>query len=217
MKFSKSQAAVALAIAAACGGANATLLTLNLPTSSVDQVSGAFGGVLLDSAITAINNPNYSGIARSAVYDTGAGLDFYYQFSNFAAPLSTHGVERFGLADFESLGSSPVNVFQTSSAFGIFTAGTENSDNADRTSLGVIGFSFVPNTNSKINPGTTSFTQIVRTSARTYTTGNFGLLDGYGDNARSFSPSAVPEPETYALLLAGVGLIGTIIRRRQQK
>jgi hypothetical protein len=43
------------------------------------------------------------------------------------------------------------------------------------------------------------------------------LLNGYGDNAESFSRSAVPEPESYALLLGGMGLIGTIIRRRQQK
>jgi hypothetical protein len=217
MKFSTSQAAIALAIAAVCGGANATVLTFNLPAGSVDQVDAPFGGVLLDSAITNINNPNYAGIARAAVYDTGTGLDFYYQFSNFAAPLSTHGIERFGLGDFESLGAVAVNVYQTGTAFGIFSAGTEKADGADRTSLGVIGFSFVPNGSSKINPGTTSFTEIIRTNARTYTTGNFGLLDGYGDNAKSFSPTAVPEPESYALLLAGMGLIGTIIRRRQQK
>jgi hypothetical protein len=217
MKFTKTHAAIALAVAATCGGANATSLIFNTPTASVDMVAGAFGGVLLDSAITNISNPNYAGIARAAVYDTGTGLDFYYQFSNFAAPLSTHGIARFGLGDFESLGTVALNVYQTSAAFGIFTAGTEGSDGADRTSLGVVGFSFVPNGNSKIIPGTTSFTQIIRTDARTYTTGNFGLLDGYGDNAKSFSPTAVPEPESYALLLAGMGLIGTIIRRRQQK
>lgn len=217
MKFTKTHAAIALAVAATCGGANATNLIFNTPTASVDTVSGAFAGVLLDSAITNISNPNYAGIARAAVYDTGTGLDFYYQFSNFAPPLSTHGIARFGLGDFDSLGSGPVSVYQTGAAFDIFTVGTELSDYADRTSLGVIGFSFVPNSNSKINPGSTSFTQIVRTNARTYTTGNFGLLDGYGDNAKSFAPTAVPEPESYALLLAGLGLIGTIIRRRQQK
>jgi hypothetical protein len=27
--------------------------------------------------------------------------------------------------------------------------------------------------------------------------------------------AAVPEPETYAMLLAGLGIIGTIIRRRK--
>jgi hypothetical protein len=76
----------------------------------------------------------------------------------------------------------------------------------------------VPNAHSKINPGTTSFTQIIRTNARSYTVGNFGLLDGIGDNAAGFAPaSAVPEPESYAMLLAGLGMIGTIIRRRKAK
>jgi hypothetical protein len=57
-------------------------------------------------------------------------------------------------------------------------------------------------------------TQIIRTNATEYTMGNFGLLNGYGDNARGFA-TAVPEPETYAMLLAGLGIVGTIIRRRQ--
>jgi hypothetical protein len=148
------------------------------------------------------------------VYKTSTGLDFYYQFSNNAS--SKNGVERFTGYDFASLGASAVGVFQTGAAFDMFTAGTETSDYADRTTLGVIGFNFVPNAHSKINPGTTSFTQIIRTNATEYVAGNFGLLDGIGDNAKGFA-TAVPEPETYAMLLAGLGMIGTIIRRRKAK
>jgi hypothetical protein len=40
---------------------------------------------------------------------------------------------------------------------------------------------------------------------------NISLTDG------SVVTAPVPEPETYAMLLAGLGLIGTIARRRQQK
>jgi hypothetical protein len=148
------------------------------------------------------------------VYDTGTGLDFYYQFTNNAS--SKNGIERFTGYDFSSIGASAVSVYQTAAAFDIFAVGTEKSDYADRTIRGVIGFNFIPNEFSKIEPGTTSFTQIIRTNARDYTSGNFGLLDGIGDNAVGFA-AAVPEPESYAMMLIGLGMIGTIIRRRKAK
>jgi hypothetical protein len=211
MQISK-YSAITIAFLAAIGSAQATVLVAQMPTANVDVVASSFGGTLLDSAITNISNPSYQGVARTAVYSTETGLDFYYQFSN--ADTSAHGVERMSGADFTSLGATAVNVFQTGATFDIFTAGTEKSDYADRTSAGVIGFSFIPNGASKIVPGSTSFTQIIRTNATQYTMGNFGLLNGYGDNAHGFA-TAVPEPETYAMLLAGLGIIGTIIRRRQ--
>jgi hypothetical protein len=163
---------------------------------------------LLISATSFISNSSYTGLARSAVYDTGTGLDFYYQFSNSID--SVNGIERFTGYNFAALGTHSVDVFQTAAPFGIFAAGTESADGADRTVLGVIGFSFVPNGQSKVNPGTTSFTEIIRTDARAYTTGNFGLLDGIGDNARGFAPLAVPEPGTLGLMLGGLALVAVI-------
>ncbi len=58
---------------------------------------------------------------------------------------------------------------------------------------------------------------MIRTNARNFPPGNFVLLDGIGDNAVGFGVSAVPEPETYAMLLAGLGLVGAIARRRKSK
>ena len=209
---------LALALASVFTTAHATVLVANAPSTSVDTTPAFFGGTLLDSAITDIKNFSYNGIARTAVYDTGSGLDFYYQFSNDAS--SKNGVDRFSGYDFSSLGASQVSVFQTGTGFGIFTNGTEASDYADRTAAGVIGFNFVPNGASKVIPGTTSFIQIIRTNATAYTVGNFGLIDGYADNAKGFAPTitaAVPEPETYAMLFAGLGLIGFVARRRHYR
>lgn len=216
MTLNLKHTALALSLVGAFSGAHATALLTNAITANVDTAATSFGGTLLASAITLISNPSYNGTARTAVYDTGTGLDFYYQFTNNAS--SRNGVERFTGYDYSSLGASAIDVFQTSAAFGIFTAGTEPSDYADRTDMGVIGFSFVPNGFSKVNPGTTSFTQIVRTNARNYQAGSFGLLNGIGDNATGFATATpVPEPETYAMLLSGLALMGAIVRRRAAK
>lgn len=212
MTFERKLAVLSLVLAGSCGLANATPLYAEVITANVDLAPTFFGGTLLDFAVTNISNPSYNGIARSAVYDTGSGLDFYYQFSNDVSAVN--GIERFTGYNFSSVGSTTVlDVYQTAAPFGIFVAGTEPSDYADRTVAGVIGFSFVPNGASKVTPGTTSYTQILRTNARAYTRGNFGLLDGIGDNAAGFSTAAVPEPSTGALMVMGLAVCAFFVRR----
>jgi hypothetical protein len=214
MKFALALTALGTALAWPAAPAFATALTTESVVHSVTIVTAPFAGILLESAITPIRNSSYNGIARAAVYDTGTGMDFYYQFTNDLS--SINGIERFTGYNFASLGAaSIVDVSQTAAAFDIFVAGTEFADGADRTTLGVIGFSFVPNGHSKINPGTTSYTEIIRTNARQYTAGNFGLLDGIGDNARAFAPTAVPEPSSLSLAAIGLLAMGFFVRRKK--
>ena len=49
----------------------------------------------------------------------------------------------------------------------------------------------------------------------TFNNTNTNTFDGY--NIAFHAIAAVPEPETYAMLLAGLGLMGAIARRRKQK
>lgn len=215
MKFTTKQIALALVLAGMFTTANATVLVANVPSANVDIIPAFLGGTLLASAITNISNVSYTGIARTAVYDTATGLDFLYQFTS--SKVSKNGVDRFTGFNFASLGNSVVSVFQTSAAFDIFATGTVAAKNADRTSSDVFGFNFVNNgVFTKIQPGETSYTEIIETNATAYKRGNFGLLDGIGSNANGFAPT-IPEPGTNAMLLSGLGMIGFIGRRRLAK
>lgn len=216
MQFKLHYILAALAFVSVVGQAQATALLVNSPTANVDIVASGFGGTLLDTVTTEISNISYNGTARTAVYSTDTGLDFYYQFTN--NDTSQNGIDRFTAFDFSSLGASAVQVYQTAAGFGIFENGTKASSYADRTMAGVIGLNFTPVSVADVPPGTTSFIQIIRTSATSYQSGNFGILNGIGSNAAGFSSAtAVPEASANLMLFVGLGLIGVIGARRLKK
>lgn len=213
MQLNMKHLLIGLAFTGSVGQAYATPLLVNLPTVNVDIVASGFGGTLLDSATTLISNASYNGTARTAVYSTATGLDFYYQFTNNAS--SQNGINRMTAFDFSSLGNQAVNVYQTAVGFDLFANGTQASQYADRTMAGVIGLNFSPVSIADIPPGSTSFIQIIRTTATHYQPGNFGVLNGIGSNAAGFSPS-VPEASTYGMMLLGLGLLGMIGTRKMK-
>ena len=77
--------------------------------------------------------------------------------------------------------------------------------------------------NSTIAPFT-SFTLITNTAGGPNPTLSFDADNlyvnwqglSYSGGELVFAVNAVPEPETYAMLLAGVGLLGFVARRRKQ-
>ena len=92
-------------------------------------------------------------------------------------------------------GSNGVEVFWNGAALGSFTGNGGNSGNAwVFSSLNVIGAA---------NASTLMFKAI-------------GTSDSYGGSLDGVSlTAAVPEPETYALMLAGLATVGFIARRRR--
>lgn len=53
-------------------------------------------------------------------------------------------------------------------------------------------------------------------AAGTYQMAASGSVTGFGAAFAQYTVTAVPEPDTYAMLLAGLGLMGTIARRRKK-
>lgn len=212
MKTRLKSATLALALSCAVGSAHAALIGPSQgPIPMPSPITWA-GGTLLDSLISTISAPTFSGVARTAVYDgpeEGVNLDFYYQFSNNSG--SAEAVERISATNF---GNTVTNAFQLNGGFGGFVAGSNAATTVDRGPLGSIGFNF--NTASRLLPGDSSHVLQIRTNATAFTGGHMGIIDGSAATAAAFQPVAapIPEPETYAMLLAGLGLLTFVGKRR---
>lgn len=232
MKMKIGLSAIGVAMTMMCGAVQAVPVLANqtvIPNISLI----APGGTLLASLIESITAPTFSGTFRTAVYDgpeAGRNLDFYYQFTN--SPNSANSIGRVTGTDFDGF---TTNVSQTAQAFGIFMGGDRAAATADRGPLGVVGFNMLPVANlisqfpdlgtflpranlGKLPPDEDSNTFIIRTNATDYTTGFAGIINGTAASAHAFQPApAIPEPGTNALIAAGLGLMGFIVRRRTKR
>ncbi|HQR02922.1 MAG TPA: PEP-CTERM sorting domain-containing protein [Rhodocyclaceae bacterium] len=127
------------------------------------------------------------------------GLTFLYQFKNDST--STDAINRLTVSGFGSYQTAvAVNTAWASSPVSQFTRSlTGNSIGATFDGLGLA-------------PGNYG-NMVVYTDATGYGYGSALVQDGSQGSWQVFAP--IPEPETYAMLMAGLGLMGVIARRRK--
>lgn len=179
----------------------------------------------MSSAFTAADPTAFSGVLDSFVLSGNTdnplgGLSFIYRLSN--SQTSTDAIHRLALNGFSGLqvqagyldgGVSPTGgALPTGLTPTLVDRGLAPGDNA--------GFGFLQGTVSGISfdsldPGLSSRYLVMYTNATTFSTSMASVIDGSVASAATFAP--VPEPETYAMMLAGLGLMGFVARRRSKK
>lgn len=179
----------------------------------------------MSSPFTATNPASFTGTLDSWVLsgDTNnslGGLDFVYRLTN--SDTSADALHRLAVNGYSGLLVEAGYLESGSTPTGGTVSGGLTPTLVDR---GIapgdnIGFSFLAGTVSgltfnSLNPGEISRYLVLYTNATAYGTIMASVIDGSVASAATFAP--IPEPETYALMLAGLGLMGFIGRRRSTK
>ncbi len=149
-------------------------------------------------------------------YAENGSTDFGYNITSKNSELSYMYYVNLGLKGYVS----PASDYQPD--WGIFVNGTCNG--TDCSSYGQKDVGPVKNLQSYIYWSGTAYAPDPATHAWTFNT-SYGYqgLDGnldvevYAWAVRPGDVAAVPEPEVYALLMAGLGLLGVMTRRRKQQ
>ena len=201
----------------ASGSASAAVLCSSLATTDAWQAAGTCFDADGDTAFTFDSyGGNFAGIGATTGLVINevtllGGNEFYNVGFDFAGgyagggsltySVTALGTERFAASSFDT------------TIVGTGTHATKQL--SDRLSGNFLTLTSDNGAHDPLGGGTTPFApkagfQVVDTFASTST----GLFL-HSDNA--FVAVQVPEPETYAMLLAGLGLVGFVARRRKQK
>jgi len=202
MIFKKTVLAVLATVAMGSGAANASY-----------SLTGLVGGPLA-------NPGSFMAYVDASVADANATLDFV--LSGFKS--------LDGFNSYQDVFTLTINSSEMySGSFNLGGGGTSSTSFGSGTAVTVNQYGVNPGTSIGWNGGTTTVTGLKFNLLEGNNTFLFaysapGLANGGGQGlgdegwgVKSATVSAVPEPETYAMMLAGLGLMGTIARRRKQK
>ena len=199
-------------------------------SASVAPTAGvpAGQGTLLASQSFSGQAFTFAATFNQAVYRNAAGmLDFYFQvIRTGAGSISDQEIRSFTVSSFDSYTVDGYASAADPDGAGIFIAA-----NNPRLADGTLSGSTTTFGRSPTGPVLTtefgangltgtenSATYIFRTSAVNFNTlGTFGIIDGSTLQGMTFQPigAAVPEPASWALMLAGFGAVGFTLRRRK--
>lgn len=178
--------------------AASALLSMGAAQATTTSLTGLVGGPL-------VNPGSFTATLNAPVADTNASLTFVVQGFN-----SLDGFNSYQ----DDLTLTINGNFVGTGSFDLGGGGGSSTSFGGATVSVSSGTATISGLNFSLLQGVNTF-QFAYTAPGPSNGGGQGLGDeGWG--IASATVTAVPEPETYAMLLAGLGLMGVIARRRKQ-
>jgi hypothetical protein len=170
-----------------------------IPTGPLEASTG---GAFTSSGGATDYTGNYTTMVIS---DTARGglLDFLYRFT---VTGGTNDIGRATASDFTGFTTDVGYVTGTNSG----AAGIPIT--VDRTTASPVGFNF----GAGFGTGVSSAVLVIETNATLWTAGNLSFLNNKTSDNPAFAP-VVPEPSTWAMMLAGFGLLGFAAMRKGKR
>lgn len=204
------------AVAAAClGGISAPALAAPIVANTTQ--SGALGligsGATQQTFETAANGSYHSIALGDVTFTAGAATNLYIN-ANYAGAYNTVGKSLQNTYEFDAFNSLKISFANTVDAFGFFFGAQDSAWTltAYDAANNVVGSLAIPGYSSDNFFGLTG-QGISYATLNSSTTGDYILLDNLTYHVAAVS-GAVPEPASWAMLIAGMGVVGAAMRRR---
>ena len=207
----------------------ATLFLNGNPKGVYEQFAFTGPFSVIASKMTIFTSSTFSGSLFSQViagdtHNPLGGYDFVYQITN--SQSDPGGIHRMTVNGFDDGLYTGFIQIPPSEVLG---ANPKRPTTVDRSVFGVgetVGWNFMPNptdfgngpqpTPGVLGSGQTSALLIMYTASHTFANTTAQFIDGSVASTATFAPNApIPEPDTYAMMLAGLGLMGFMARRRK--